>query len=465
MDNKSKSLIKSTIIYSIGNFGSKVLSFGLIPLYSYYLTKEEFGYYDLVVSTIVLLVPLITLQLSDSIFRWLLDNKDDIKIQKTIATSAFTFVLFNSLLAFLILIGVSFFADIEFLLTILVLLITTIFYGMIQQFTRGLSYSKFYAISGVMLTFSLLTCNLLFLFFFKLKIEALFISSILSNIISISFLAYKTNFFKFLNFDYLKLKTLKEMLYYSLPLVPNTLSWWLIMSANKYIIVLNLGEESLGLFSLANRFPALLVMVSSIFLLAWQESAITVFNDQDKDKFFSKIFNKLFRAQFSLVILLILTSEFLVKYIISSSFYESWKYLPLLYLGAVFSSFSAFYGSIYIGAKDTKGALYTSVIGGITNVVLSFVFVRYIGLFGVCVANCLSFVVLFVLRFFNTKKYANINLHISKVLTAVFSVLFSLAVVYINKLQLSITIIIVTSILIFYINRKDLLTLLKQIKR
>ncbi|WP_010522378.1 lipopolysaccharide biosynthesis protein [Aquimarina agarivorans] len=465
MDVKSKSLLKNTLIYSLGNFGSKILSFGLLPIYSYYLTKKEFGYYDLVVTTIMLVVPIMTMQLSDSVFRWLLDNKEDVKEKENAITNAFFYIISNIIIAILVLFFISLFVKILFFYWIVIQLFFATLLIFIQQTARGLSKNKLYAASGVILTLFLLISNIMLLIVFKMKTEALFISTILSNLIAVFFLGYKINFFSYLKFDKLNLKYLKNMLKYSMPLVPNTLSWWLIMSANKYIIVIYLGQEALGVFGFANRFPVLLVMINSIFMLAWQESAITTFNDHDRDSFFSKIFNKLMRIQFSLLVILILSSELLVRYLVSEDFYESWNYLPFLYVGASFSSLSGFYGSIYIGAKDTKSTLKTSFLAGVSSVLLSYFLVDYIGLYGVCLANTLGFVILFLARVYDTQKHVKLSVNkLNGVLYVLFTII-SLFIVYMNKIEFTITSIMIAVLVVLSLNRKDIFILLKQIKK
>src|SRR5690606_20529222 len=87
------SLLKKTGIYAIGTFGSKILTFLLIPFYSFYLDREEFGYYDLVITAINLLVPFITLQISDGVFRWLITAKTDRDRQIALSSSVFIALL------------------------------------------------------------------------------------------------------------------------------------------------------------------------------------------------------------------------------------------------------------------------------------------------------------------------------------------------------------------------------------
>ena len=45
-ETRNQQLIKGTMIYAIGNFGSKFLSFLIAPLYTYYINPTQMGQYD-----------------------------------------------------------------------------------------------------------------------------------------------------------------------------------------------------------------------------------------------------------------------------------------------------------------------------------------------------------------------------------------------------------------------------------
>ena len=74
---KNKYLLKNTFLLSIGNFGSKLISFFLVPLYTNILTTSEYGTLDLmtIISTVV--VPIITLNISEAIMRFSMDKDTD----------------------------------------------------------------------------------------------------------------------------------------------------------------------------------------------------------------------------------------------------------------------------------------------------------------------------------------------------------------------------------------------------
>ncbi|MDB4297216.1 polysaccharide biosynthesis C-terminal domain-containing protein, partial [Flavobacteriaceae bacterium] len=252
---------------------------------------------------------------------------------------------------------------------------------------------------------------------------------------------------------------------YSGPLIPNSISWWLIMSANKYIILYFLGKEALGIFGFSNRFPGLLVMVNSIFIMAWQESAILNFNKEGGDLFFSKIFDFLIKIQVSFAVILILTSELLINYVVSDEFYESWKYMPFLYLGASFSTFAGFYGSIYLSAKDTKSSLRTTLVAGILNVLTALLLVKSYGLFGVSFANALSFLFLVLYRFYHTKKIITIRNNLSTIYISIILLSSSFIIIYQKNTILTVISVFVIMPIIFLFNKKIINKISQQIKK
>jgi len=405
MDAKNN-LIKNVLIFSIGNLGSRFLVFFLVPLFSYYLSTSEMGYYDLVVVTIGLVVPLATIQLSDSIYRWLLDIKDK-KFHEVISTS---FILLGiTIIIFLLLIYIlTFFFEIKYKWLVAEYFLISCIYPFVLAIARGMRLNKLYALSGIINSLILVFLNWLLLTQYSLGIKALFIASIVANSFSVLMLFYQTKMYKYISFTYFSKTTVYSFVSYSLPLIPNAISWWFINSANRYLILYFLGEENNGIYAMSNRIAMALYAVNSIFNLAWQESAISEFDKENKDKFYSEIFNKYFILQISVIILMIPLSKLFVLFFVSEEFIDSCKYMPLLLIGVAFASFSAFFGTGYLSAKKTIGAFSTTIYGAIVNIVLSFLLIPLLGLHGATIGIVSGFIVTWFLRIYQTKKYFNI---------------------------------------------------------
>ena len=465
MDSKLNSLISNTIVYAIGNLGSKVLTFALIPIYSFYLKKSDFGYFDLVITTITLLIPLLTFQISDGLFRWLIDKNSTDDLHKTeIISSGFIIIAFIITLLFVSFFVVKIIHPIPYQGIIFYFLFISSCYPIFQQTIRGLGLNKKYAASGIINSFVLLVSTVIFLIILDLKILSLFLSGSIAITATVLYLIISSNLLKFLNFKKINKKTLKEMALYSLPLVPNTISWWLVNSANKYLILFYLGTEFNGIFGLANRFPGLLVMVNSIFMMAWQESAITSYNDKERSNYYSKVFSALLWFQISLAAVFSISSEFIVSNFISPEYYEAWKFMPYLFFGVAFSTLSGFYGSFYLSAKKTKLAFYTSSLGAIINVIVCLFSIEHFGLFAAAISTSVGYLILFLVRLYNTRFIARLKYYKPDLLVLIV-IIFSLWMSYqTNNIFKLISILIAIGLPII-IKSKDIFNLINSRKR
>lgn len=458
---QGKQLLKSTLIYAIGNFGSKVLSFLLLPLYSFYLSKNEFGAYDLVIVTVNLLVPIITLQTSDSVYRWLIEAKEDEEKQSKIIFNGFCIITGVAIFFYLIYFISSFFIKFNYSAYFSVILLLSCYIPFLQKLLRGLGKSKIYAVSGILNTLLVLISNICFLYFFNFKLEGLFIASIISGAIT---MIYILNYikvgkvFRIRNFDTIEIK---DMVRYSLPLVPNSISWWLINASDKYIILYVLNVQANGIYAVSTRFPAIMTLVNSIFLLAWQDHGVSANDTEEHKSFFSKTFDKFITLELTVVIFLISISQYLIYYLIDSKYYEAWRYIPFLFLGVAFSSFSSYIGVAFLKAKKTKSILITSIISGLINIIISLCFMNKIGLYAPALGSFISFLAMYIIRKFQTNSFFKVEINNSKLTLLTFiAVSYSLLVLYENTI-INIVLIISSIVLAVIMNWSVLLSLFK----
>src|ERR1700744_2331690 len=260
--SESNKLLKNTLIYTVGNLGSKILSFLLVPLYSFYLSKTELGYYDLILTTVSLLVPFLTIQISEASYRWLLDSKNDEGKIKSIVNGSLLVIIISFLCFLVISLILNNIFKIQYTFYFLVLLLLTSFFPYLQQIVRGLGNNKLYSKIGIINTLLVVFFNAIFLLVFKLKLEGVLIATVSANLISIVLIILFGKLYKYISFkDNINVKEIKAMIGYSWPLIPNTISWWLINEVNRFIILFKLGADSNGIFALSNRFPAIMIIL------------------------------------------------------------------------------------------------------------------------------------------------------------------------------------------------------------
>ena len=73
--NKYQTLAANTILMSAGTFGSKLLVFLMVRFYTGYLTPAEYGTADLITQTANLLIPLVSLDITDAVFHFAADRR------------------------------------------------------------------------------------------------------------------------------------------------------------------------------------------------------------------------------------------------------------------------------------------------------------------------------------------------------------------------------------------------------
>src|SRR5690606_28727942 len=101
-------------------------------------------------------------------------------------------------------------------------------------------------------------------------------------------------------------------------------------------------------YAMSSRLAMALYAINSIFNLAWQESAITEFNKEHRDKLYSETFNRYFILEMTLIILLIPLSKIYVLNFVAEAYIDSWKYIPILFIGVAFATFSTFFATGYM---------------------------------------------------------------------------------------------------------------------
>lgn len=445
-------LLKTILIFSIGNLGSRFLVFFLVPLFSFHLSTIDMGFYDMVVVTVSLCIPIVSMQLSDSVYRWLLESKTD-SISDIISSSLvalLTTVTGVTLLFYLF----CFFFELKYKFLIGVYFFVLSTYPFFLAIARGMKLNKLYALSGIVNSIFLVLLNWVLLTFFSLGVKALLISNIVASIIGMVFLIKGTNIFKYFSLRKFSKKIVYQLLKYSLPLIPNAVSWWLINSVNRYIILYFMGQESNGIYALASRLAMVLYALNSIFNLAWQESAILEFHKDGRDKFYSNIFKKYYVLELSIIVLLIPISKLFVLHFVGEDFIESWRYIPILYIGVAFAAFSSFFGTGYLSAKKTSGIFITTLCGAIVNIIVTCILVPIIGLQGAAIGISLGFFVTWLLRVIQTKKYFVITFDLKTMLFVFSLVCISVVFVFVvSNLYLLLLFIFFVSIIFCVSNR------------
>lgn len=402
-----KKMFKETLTYSIGSFGSKILSFLLVPFYTYFLTKKELGEYDLLLTTISLFAPLVSLQISDATYRWLIDKEYISEDQKAKIMTNSIITLCIGYLIFCI--GFSiyvFFNSFQYEGYFIILIFLNCLLPLLQNILRGQGNTRQFAINGILTTFLIVVFNVVFIYVLKLNVEGVFIANIVAYTVACILILYKVKILQYFNFKYWDPQLVKSMTSYSLPLIPNLMSWWAISSASKFIILHYMGPEGNGLYAVASRFPALLLVINSVLLLPLQDRILK----EEDNLTFNRLLGKFIMFEMALAFTLGILSPLMTKILVSKEYFETWEYMPYLYLGVGFNAIAGFLGLKYQKEKNTLKITLTTLLGAVVSIALSIVLIQYIGLQGISISFLLGFLVVLLLRYVDIYKKEIFNI-------------------------------------------------------
>jgi len=411
--NEYKSLGRNTLVLAFGTFGSKAISFFMLPVFTRVLTQQEFGKLDIISTLLSILLPILTIDITQALFRFTLDNSS-LQRKRTVFSSTLAVIGGGYLLLVLFLpLFLSLGLSGPLLMVFYILFLFDAILGVSKTIIRAEEKLRLFAISNIIHTIVFAAFGILFVAVIKWGILGYFVSQIIATCIDIGILFSFGSVAKHVSFAAVTRSAVKEMASYSLPLIPNTLSLWIINASDRFLLILFLGLDAAGIYAVAHRFPQIMMIITSIFHQAWQISSISLFNSRgfQKEVFFSNVF----RFFYVTVFLAVLVVSFFIRpisyWIVGETFAESILYIPVLMIAAIFQSFSGFFGVGYLASKRTKGALTTTVWGTLINVVLNLSLIPLIGIQAASISTAVSFLCIWLLRTKHSKKIMRIQIN------------------------------------------------------
>ncbi|MCI7351312.1 MAG: polysaccharide biosynthesis C-terminal domain-containing protein [Ruminococcus sp.] len=406
--NKYRTLAGNTLIFAIGSFGAKLLSFLLVSLYTGCLTEAEYGIQNIIYDTGNILVPIVGLAMSEAVIRYGIDKKYDNRKVYTIALCMLAlgmtvFAVFTPALGL-----VSKLRGYCFLLYAFVY--CSCFRQVASQFVRSLGYVKLFAADGIISTLTIVIFNVIFMVWLKMGVSGYMLSVILSDALSFLLLTAIAKLHKYMDLKYLDKRLMKDMLRYSVPMIPALIMWWIISSSDRYVLAYMVDDSATGVYSLANRIPTLIMLVSTMFYQAWQMSAISENEDKQVSGFYASVFSAYSSIMFIgsagvtlfgklILTLLTMFSENAEGYM------EAFHYSPILIASVLFQCFCQFLSTIYSARKKTVNSFWTSFAAAALNIVLNFLLIPKYGIYGAAAATLASYFVCFVIRMFDARRY------------------------------------------------------------
>lgn len=396
--SKYKELAKNTGIFALANFSSKILIFLLVPIYTRVLTTTEYGFYDLVYTTIQLFVPILTLNISEAVMRFLM--KDGVSKKSVFSIAVLDIFIGSIAFALLLLVNNLFSLSgliSQYSIYIFVIFVFYTLNNFLIQFSKGIDKIGVTAISGVISTAVMLAMNVILLVVFDWGLLGFFIANVCGYVIPCIYIVSRLRLWELFEIKIDK-KLQWEMVYYALPLVLNILSWWVNNTSDRYIVTAIVGIQASAIISVAYKIPQILSTISAIFIQSWQISAIKIQEDKSDTTFVSNMllyYNALLLIIASGIILFV---KPISNILFGISFYSAWELVPFLIISSLFNAISGCIGAIMGAKMDTHNIAKSALVGMIANIILNIVLTFLMGPQGITISTLIASFLIFYMR-------------------------------------------------------------------
>ena len=407
--NQKKQLMKNTIIIAIGKLSTQIISYLLLPLYTSQLDPSEYGNYDFICTLSIFLCPIITLLMEESMFRYLIDADSKVQRKKIITqTIIYTFfgtVLFTIIAALIMGFGTDYTP--MYITAIITFVISNILIGLSNALSRGLGKIKLYSVSNFILGISTIILNIVFILALNAGAEGLLWANTIANAFTAIVILAILKLPKYIG--KIDKPLMKDMIKYSIPLVPNSISWSIINMSDRIILTQMVSSAANGIYAMANKFPNIINVLYGYFYTAWKESAAKIVKEDNKNQYYNSIYHDAKRFLYAVTICLIAVMPFAFPIFINEAYNEAYVYIPIVMIATYYSNLSSFYGGIFSAYKDTKIMGTTTIVAAVINLVIDLLLVNSLKIYAACFSTLIANLIVYFYRKKKLKKYLKLK--------------------------------------------------------
>ena len=457
MGRKAK-LAKNTLILSIGTILPRISVFITLPIMTKYLTKEEYGTFDLVFVIFTAILPIMTLNIRGAAFRFLIDVRSDKNKIKSIVSNTLIFILTVSA----VVLPLFFFylpRTWSIRTLICIYMFSSLFNGTVRLFARGLGNNLDYSLSVVADSFFKMMFIVILLWGFKAGLTGAVSAVLIGSVSSISFLFFKVKIYRYIDFFLFDLGEIKQLISYSLPTIFSSLIWWVIHSSDRFLITSFIGLAANGAYAVAHKIPSLLNIAQSTFNMAWVENASLAVKDSDASAYYSSTFSTVLDFMGGILGLIICSSPILFMVLVKGNYSDAYTQMPILFLASFFSIINTFLAGIYSACKKMKRTALISIGGAICNFVVNISLIKFIGLYAASLSTFVSYIAMTAVRMKDVRKMVNIKYNYRHIAFVITVMILQASLCFMRNIFLNILNIVIGITFFTVLNKKMMITL------
>jgi O-antigen/teichoic acid export membrane protein len=416
----NKKLVKNFVTYFSGIFALNGIAFFLIPVYTRELTTANYGQLELINTFINIFSLVIGLGLAQYYIGVEYFHYKGLERKKEIAKVCFIYILIATPVTLLMLLRSNvlnkylFLSQVPVFLIVLAVIISYLLFFQGGYFTILMQQQKALklVITQIVVGLVLVGLNLYFIYCLKMGITGI-VTAQLIGLLLIILSIFLFNPIK-IELDWFKTDIIKEIIpriKISFPLALTGLASWVMIGADRWILMIYHSVGEVGIYSLACRFGG----IFNILILASLSATYSPYiysRFQEEGILVTEKKNRIFIKYYFIFFMLLTTVGFIVLkplffIVVGESFYPSYKYiLPVVY-GYIFLGLAYFYGYCIYYTKKTNYIFYGYTTGALINIVLNFILIPKYGIWGAALTTTFSYMVMSCYMFFMRRKVLN----------------------------------------------------------
>lgn len=437
-----KKVLENSFFYLFSSLLVRAIGFMLLPIYTLFLTPEDYGVTNLVMGFINVATFVVAFSLYSAAMRFYTDFKANRSKLKKLYGTIISFTAISGLLFLIVgfifrnIVVKIFFEGIDYFPIVFIAFLSLVFislHTMHQSILQGMQQGKRLTKLNIIVFIGITILKIIFIGFFKLGAVGFLLAQLIVNI----------GYFLYMVIDLKKhdlvewvvdISILKEALKYSIPLMPHNLSTRIASLASR-IFINNSGTlADVGLYSIAMQFGYIIDIIQIAVNKAFQPWFYEMLhkNDANSKKEVVNLSNILL-VFYSLIYMGIgLFSQEAVILMTTPKYILSWKAIPILVVGFSIKSMYYFYVSIVLYYKQAAKKLFIATIAGsMADVFLAYILVPYFGMYGSAIAFVLAKIIIVTIVVYLSKLYDDVGFRIMKMLSIIIpSLLFMIVGLY-----------------------------------
>lgn len=401
-------MLKKVLIYGLGTFFGKVIVFLLVPIYTRALSPSEYGTYDVVYSTMQMVVSICYFELWTGTLRFLFDYTARVQKDKVVKT-AITICLPLSALFVTGAWAAQYWIAIPSLPTAIVFGISYALFNMINNICRGIGKNVLYVLSGIVASFGSCGLGVFLVVVLKRGANALLWASSIGYILAILFVESKERVLRYAFKQKVDWNLGRGIMCFSLPLLVNSVAFSFLTTYDKGLVANVLGTTASGYYATVSKFTTALSILGSIFQLAWQEQAFSISADGERNRSYETCITEHIRFMGLAMPVCALALQRLFPVLVGTEYQAASTLIPVAIWATYLSAFSGVIGSLFSAEKKTSVILISTVVGAVLNVLVVTILLRCMGTEAVNIALTIGFASMCIIRMITIQRYVTVR--------------------------------------------------------